>query len=61
MHARPQRGLISRPTVAETYTYRKHVDEMVEKLLETADEKLLEGLAPLIILGSSTTNSNIRS
>ncbi len=51
MHARPQRGLISRPTVAETYAYRNHVDEMVEKLLETADEQRLEGLAPLIILG----------
>lgn len=51
MHARPQRGLISRPTVADTYVYRKYVDEMVEKLLETADEKRLEGLAPLIILG----------
>lgn len=51
MHARPQRGLISRPTVAETYAYRNHVDETVEKLLETADEKLLEGLAPLITLG----------
>ncbi len=51
MHARPQRGLISRPTVADTYAYRKYVDEMVEKLLETADEKQLEGLAPLIILG----------
>jgi ergothioneine biosynthesis protein EgtB len=51
MHARPQRGLISRPTVADTYAYRKYVDEMVEKLLETADEKQLEDLAPLIILG----------
>ncbi len=51
MHARPQRGLISRPTVAETYAYRNHVDEMMEKLLEAADEKQLEDLAPLIILG----------
>ncbi|MDB6015526.1 MAG: hypothetical protein JWR19_15 [Pedosphaera sp.] len=51
MHARPQRGLISRPTVADTYAYREYVDEMVEKLLETADQKQLEGLTPLIILG----------
>ncbi|MDB6108781.1 MAG: hypothetical protein JWR69_531 [Pedosphaera sp.] len=51
MHARPQRGLISRPTVADTYAYRKYVDEMVEKLLETSDQQQLESLAPLIILG----------
>ena len=51
MHARPQRGLISRPTVEETYAYRKHVDEVVEELLAKADQKNLEGLAPLIILG----------
>jgi ergothioneine biosynthesis protein EgtB len=51
MHARPQRGLISRPTVEDTYAYRKYVDELVEKLLETADQKQLESLAPLIILG----------
>src|SRR5262249_17431197 len=25
-HPRPRRGLLSRPTVAETYEYRKHVD-----------------------------------
>ncbi|MDB6021733.1 MAG: hypothetical protein JWQ04_1590 [Pedosphaera sp.] len=51
MHARPQRGLISRPTVEETYAYRKHVDEIVEELLATADQKELEDLAPLIVLG----------
>src|SRR5215207_2381286 len=26
-HARPERGLLSRPTVAEIYRYRAHVDE----------------------------------
>ena len=51
MHARPQRGLISRPTVEETYAYRQHVDAAVESLLQTADEIRLEALAPLVVLG----------
>ncbi len=34
-HARPQRGLITRPGVAETAAYRAHVDAAVMKLIET--------------------------
>ena len=30
---RPQRGLISRPTVAEVYAYRRHVDDAMARLL----------------------------
>jgi ergothioneine biosynthesis protein EgtB len=30
---RPERGLLSRPTVAEVYDYRRHVDECVARLL----------------------------
>jgi len=33
-HARPQRGLITRPGVAETTAYRAHVDAAVTKLIE---------------------------
>jgi ergothioneine biosynthesis protein EgtB len=51
MHARPQRGLISRPTVRETYAYRQHVDAAIESLLEAADPPELKALAPLIALG----------
>ncbi len=51
MHARPQRGFISRPTLKETFAYRQHVDSALEGLLEAADEKQLESLAPLIGLG----------
>src|SRR2546421_8239055 len=32
-HCRPKRGLISRPTVEETYRYRAYVDEHVLDLL----------------------------
>jgi ergothioneine biosynthesis protein EgtB len=51
MHARPQRGLISRPTVKDTYTYRHHVDAAMENLLQTADDSVLQKLIPLIVLG----------
>lgn len=32
-HPRPERGLLSRPTVDEVYTYRAHVDEQMAELL----------------------------
>jgi ergothioneine biosynthesis protein EgtB len=32
--SRPQRGLLSRPTVAEIYRYRRHVDEQMLELLD---------------------------
>jgi len=35
-HPRPQRGLLTRPTVAEVLAYRRHVDEAVVRLFETA-------------------------
>jgi ergothioneine biosynthesis protein EgtB len=33
-HARAQRGLLSRPTVAQTFEYRAHVDAAMQTLLE---------------------------
>jgi ergothioneine biosynthesis protein EgtB len=50
-HCRPNRGLISRPTVEETYQYRKYVDEQVLALLENLDEQRLLEFAPIITLG----------
>jgi ergothioneine biosynthesis protein EgtB len=43
MHARPQRGLLTRPTVDEVLRYREHVDEHMQKLLRARpdDDKLL--------------------
>ncbi|MFL5627973.1 MAG: ergothioneine biosynthesis protein EgtB [Ktedonobacteraceae bacterium] len=50
-HCRPKRGLISRPTVKETYRYRSYVDEHVLDLLEKIDEQRLAELTPIITLG----------
>ena len=50
-HCRPNRGLISRPTVKETYEYRRYVDEHVIDLLEKIDEGRLAQFAPIITLG----------
>ncbi|WP_437500538.1 ergothioneine biosynthesis protein EgtB [Sorangium sp. So ce1099] len=33
-HSRPRRGVLSRPTVDETYRYRRHVDEGMRELLD---------------------------
>src|SRR5262245_28560068 len=49
--ARPARGLLSRPTVAEVYSYRKHVDDHVSQLIDRASANKLEGLAPTVVLG----------
>jgi ergothioneine biosynthesis protein EgtB len=50
-HCRSKRGLISRPTVKETYRYRAYVDEHMLELLSTADDELLDRLASLVVLG----------
>ena len=49
MHLRPERGLLTRPTVREVMAYREHVDEHVERLLAQQPEN--ERLAFLIELG----------
>ena len=51
MHRRDLRGLISRPTVAETYHYRTSVDECLTKLLEGASDSLLDDIEPVLVLG----------
>jgi ergothioneine biosynthesis protein EgtB len=50
-YPRPQRGLISRPTVGEVYEYRRHVDEQVLDLLECAATEDLAKLASIVTLG----------
>ncbi len=50
-HARPERGMITRPSSAEVAAYRAHVDQAVERLLQSADETKLATIIPLIELG----------
>ena len=47
-HARPERGLITRPGAAEIATYRIHVDAAMQRLLNTSPS---EEVATLIELG----------
>ncbi|HET7921534.1 MAG TPA: ergothioneine biosynthesis protein EgtB [Gammaproteobacteria bacterium] len=49
MHPRPQRGLITRPGVADILAYRAHVDAHMEKLLARTDAE--PALAFLVTLG----------
>jgi ergothioneine biosynthesis protein EgtB len=51
MHRRDLRGLISRPTVAETYRFRDSIDQCVARLLEEADDALLAEIEPVLTLG----------
>jgi len=50
-HLRPKRGLISRPTVEETYSYRNHVDEGLLQFMENAGDKEWRDLASVIEIG----------
>ena len=47
--ARPQRGLITRPSTDEVTAYRRHVDDAVARLIESAND--LAELAPIIEVG----------
>lgn len=49
--ARPQRGLLSRPSAEEVGAYRRAVDGRMRGLLETLDDRALAAAAPLIELG----------
>jgi ergothioneine biosynthesis protein EgtB len=50
-HCRPKRGLISRPTVEETYRYRAYVDEHVLAWLDQADQQQVHKVEPVLTLG----------
>ena len=50
-HPRTQRGLLTRPSLAEIHAYRKHIDLAMHELLCASSEADLETLAPLVTLG----------
>jgi ergothioneine biosynthesis protein EgtB len=49
-YARPQRGLLTRPSLAEVHAYREHVDRHLLALLE--DTKLDAALREVVLLGT---------
>jgi ergothioneine biosynthesis protein EgtB len=50
-HPRPNRGLLSRPTVDAVGAYRDHVTAAMLRLIERADDAAWRAIAPLIELG----------
>ena len=50
-HARPKRGLLTRPTAEQIADYRAHVDAAVERLLEVTSAGSLALITTLIELG----------
>ncbi|MBT2337058.1 ergothioneine biosynthesis protein EgtB [Variovorax paradoxus] len=51
-HPRPQRGLLTRPSVDEVHAYRSHVDEAVLALLDSgAGERDWAAIEPIVALG----------
>src|SRR4026209_2300719 len=37
IHSRPERGMLTRPSLEEVFAYRHHIDEALEQVLATAD------------------------
>jgi hypothetical protein len=50
-YSRPDRGVLSRPTVMEIRAYRAHVDAAMRALLEDCSDRTLAAIKPLIELG----------
>lgn len=50
-HARPQRGLITRPGSAEVTGYRSHVDAAVERLIETVPAEEADRVFTVLEIG----------
>jgi ergothioneine biosynthesis protein EgtB len=50
-HARPKRGLVTRPDVAEVARYRAHVDAAIVNLLADAAPEVLRCVVPLLEIG----------
>lgn len=51
-HPRPQRGLLTRPSVDEVHAYRRHVDEAVLALLDgNIGDQAWAAIEPIVTLG----------
>jgi ergothioneine biosynthesis protein EgtB len=50
-HARPRRGMITRPGLSEVADYRAHVDAAVERLIESAEGTALDTVLAIVEIG----------
>ncbi|QOF76839.1 ergothioneine biosynthesis protein EgtB [Variovorax sp. 38R] len=50
-HPRPQRGLLTRPSLDEVHAYRRHVDDAVLALLATSEPLDWATIEPIVALG----------
>jgi ergothioneine biosynthesis protein EgtB len=50
-HARPERGLVTRPDIQQVAAYRAHVDAAVADLINTTAEGKLQTIVPIVDLG----------
>ena len=50
-HARPKRGLITRPNASEVAGYRAHVDAAVERLIADADASVFPEISRILEIG----------
>jgi ergothioneine biosynthesis protein EgtB len=50
-HPRPQRGMLSRPSLDEVYAYRAAVDDRLTQLLDHASAERLQRIEPVLTLG----------
>lgn len=50
-HARPSRGLLTRPNAQEVAAYRVHVDQAVAVLIESADDAAFDRIASIVEIG----------
>ncbi len=50
-HARPKRGLITRPSAQDVAAYRAHVDRAMDALFDNADEATMRTIASIVEIG----------
>jgi len=50
-HPRPQRGLLTRPSLDRVHAYRAHVDAAMQAFIRDADDATWSAVAPLVELG----------
>ena len=50
-HPRPQRGLLTRPSLQEVHAYRAHVEEAMARFIAQAPGHAWDAAAPLVVLG----------